>query len=72
MKKEKLQEVINRINLEDFKNYYFSHNQEQTKQHFNIGWDNLRNYIKYHNIIKSDSDIRKTSSITCKRKQIIK
>lgn len=68
MKKEKLQDVINRINLEDFKLYYFSHNQEQTKEYFNIGWTNLKNYIKYFNIVKSDEDIHKTSSKTFKEK----
>lgn len=65
---EKFQSVLNRLSLEEFKDYYFNHNQVQTKEHFNISWGNLSNYIKYFNITKSKKDIRKASSSTCKKK----
>ena len=69
MKRESFENVLNRINKQDFEDYYFNHNQQSTIDYFSISWGNLKLLIKYWGIVKDDSIIRKCSSNTCKNKK---
>lgn len=70
--KEDFQTLLNRINKEDFVDYYNSHNQEETKSYFDIGWTNLHHLIKYWNIKKSPENIHNCRKNVYKSKRDIK
>ena len=57
--KSKLKDILNQLNIEDFKNYYLVHNIRDTAKHFNISVDRVAQISKTINFVKTQETINK-------------
>ena len=64
MKHEKFEDLLRRVNKEEFIDYYRSHNNHDTYIYFQTTSSRVTELAKYYGFIKSKEDIKNTSKNT--------